>query len=364
MQPSRIVQHHTIFVTLVLVVALLLAACAGDAETEVVEEVEEPAVDEVIEEEEAVAEEEAEMAGGELPEVDPFEVEGEINIAGSSTVFPLTEAIAERFIDEGFSGDIPIASIGSGAGFERFCVNAETDIANASRPINAEETEACIENDRVPLEFRVGTDALAIAVSEENDFVDNLTLEQLAQIFSGEAETWADINPEWPEEEIQLYSPGTDSGTFDYFVEVVFDESEEPILSAENIQFSEDDNVLVQGVQASPYAIGYFGYAYYLENEDALRIVNIEGIEPTAEAAESGEYPLSRPLFIYSAPSIIAEEPQVAAFINYYLMNVNDVIDDVGYFPASEVALEDARALLADALDGEVVGQETEPATN
>ena len=158
-----------------------------------------------------------------LPEVDPLAVSGNIVTAGSSTVFPVTERMADLFNQDGYADTITVDSIGSGAGYERFCPNAETDIANASRPIRQEEIDACIANGRVPLGFFVAIDALAITVSAENDFVDSLTLEQLAAIFSGEAATWDAINPEWPAEAIRLFSPGSDSGTYDYFVEAVFD---------------------------------------------------------------------------------------------------------------------------------------------
>ena len=272
---------------------------------------------------------------------------GDIIIAGSSTVFPLTERMAEIFGDDGYAGQITIDSIGSGGGFERFCVNAETDIANASRPINDEESAACEQNGRPALEFRVGTDALAVVVSSENDFLEDVTLEQLAQIFGGAA-TWADVDPSWPAEPIQLFSPGTDSGTFDYFVEEVFDDDPAPLLGA-NPQLSEDDNVLVQGIEGSPYAIGYFGYAYYVENADRLKILDIEGVEPTEQTTEDGSYPLARPLFIYSAAEIMAEKPQVASFINYYLSFVNDEVVDVGYFPASVEALNTAKQNWLDA---------------
>ncbi len=276
-----------------------------------------------------------------LPEVDPLAVSGNVIAAGSSTVFPVTERMADLFNQDGFSGTITVDSVGTGAGFERFCVNAETDISNASRPINQEEIDACAANNRVPLPFYIGIDALAIAVSAENDFADNLTLEQLAQVFSGgSGATWADINPDWPAEPIQLFSPGTDSGTFDYFVEAVFDENEEPILNAPGIQLSEDDNVLVQGVLGSPYAVGYFGFAYYQENQDTLRAVAIEGVAPTEETGSSGAYPLSRPLFIYSDATIMQEKPQVAAFINYYISNVAVQLGpnegQIGYIPVPD----------------------------
>ncbi len=275
-----------------------------------------------------------------LPEVDPLDyMEGEIITAGSSTVFPLSERMAEVWTDAG--GIAPsIASIGSGAGFERFCVEGETDISNASRAIKDSEVEACAAIGRAPIEFRVGTDALAVTVSAENDFVSDITMEELAQLFSS-ARTWADVRAEWPAAEIQRFIPGTDSGTFDYFVEEVFDEDEEPILSA-NPQLSEDDNVLVQGITGSPYAIGFFGYAYYLENDAALNILSIDGIEANAETTDDGSYPLARPLYIYSDAGIMAEKPQVNAFINFYLSHVKSQVLDVGYFPASETAFAGA----------------------
>lgn len=277
-----------------------------------------------------------------LPAVDPLRIKGDIITAGSSTVFPLSERMAERFREEGYSENITVDSIGSGAGFERFCVAGESDIANASRPIKDSEVASCAAIGRTPIEFRVGTDALAVVVNPANDFVDSLTLEELALAFSA-AKTWADVRAGWPAEPILRFSPGTDSGTFDYFVEAVFDENEEPILSAANLQQSEDDNVLVQGVEGDASAIGYFGYAYYQENADKLKIVPIEGVEASAANVDNGTYPLARPLFIYSDATIMAEKPQVAAFINFYLLHVNEEVVEVGYFPASKDALNQAK---------------------
>jgi phosphate binding protein len=292
----------------------------------------------------------------ELPEVDPATVKGDIVIAGSSTVYPLTQHMADLFKQEGYTGQITIDSIGTGAGFERFC-KGEIDIANASRPIKDEEIKNCSAIGIEPIEFRVGTDALTVVVSQQNTFIDNLTFEQLAQIFSGAAKTWKDVNPAWPAEPIQLFSPGTDSGTFDFFVEKVFAKEYQQdkklayarLTEAPGIQLSENDNVLVQGVEGSPNAIGYFGYAYFKENQGRLRAVSIEGVAPTEATAESGEYPLARPLFIYSAKRIMEQKPQVAAFIGYYLTYVNDEILKVGYFPASAEAIGAARQKLLDA---------------
>ena len=346
---------------LVLIV-MILAACGGQeaavapieappdveraaAIEEAVPE-EAPAVEEDAGEQEAVAEEstaaaESEPAGG-LPMANPLDVSGNVVSAGSSTVFPLAERMAERYQNEGFGGDITIDSIGSGAGFERFCVAGETDVSNASRPIKDSEVESCTGIGRTPIEFRVGTDALAVVVSTDNDFLEDATIEELAQIF-GAAENWSDVNSEWPDEAIQRFIPGTDSGTFDYFTEAVFDEDPTPQLEADSLQQSEDDNVLVQGVSGSPYAVGYFGYAYAAENTDIIRPINIEGVEATAETVDANEYPLARPLFIYSDAAVMQEKAQVADYINFFLTYVNEEIVDVGYFPASDEVLDEAR---------------------
>jgi len=295
-----------------------------------------------------------------VPTIDPLAmylpdaVTGDIISAGSSTVFPLSERMSQRFGEEGFTGNITIDSIGSGAGFERFCVNGETDISNASRAIKSGEVESCQAIGREPLEFRVGTDALAVVVSSENTFATDVTLAELALIFST-AGNWSDVRPDWPAEPILRFIPGTDSGTFDYFVEKVMAPAnlnadgkadialgEVAILAAANLQMSEDDNVLVRGVEGSPYAIGFFGFAYYQENASSLNILSVEGITPSEQTAEDNTYPISRPLFIYSTAQIMQDKSQVAAFIYFYLTNVNDEILDVGYFPASQALLDEA----------------------
>ncbi|MEW6286483.1 MAG: PstS family phosphate ABC transporter substrate-binding protein [Chloroflexota bacterium] len=289
-----------------------------------------------------------------LPEIpEPADVTGDIITAGSSTVFPLSERMAELFQQEGYTGNITVDSIGTGAGFERFCKSGETDISNASRPIKSSEVEACQAIGRQPLEFRVGTDALAVVVNPENDFVTSLTLEQLGKIFSGEYKMWNQVDPSFPAEAIKIYSPGADSGTFDYFIEAVVAPvtknaegkadvalGEAALLGLEGAQFSEDDNVLVQGVEGDKYAIGYFGYAYYVEEQGRLKAVSVNGVEPNQANVDNGTYPLARPLFIYSDAKIMQEKPQVAAFIAFYLNNLEDNIVDVGYFPAPKPAID------------------------
>ena len=338
---------------LLIATGLIAAACGGDGGAEVTTMATTVAASATT----AVA------AGGSagafgLEAVDPMSVSGDIAVAGSSTVFPLAEAMAARFEDEGYGGLITIDSIGSGGGFERFCVAGESDVSNASRPIRDSEVESCRAIGREPIEFRVGTDALAVAVSPGNTFASDLTIEELGVLFST-ADTWRDVRPEFPENPVQRFIPGTDSGTFDYFVEEIFDEEEGPILAASNTQLSEDDNVLVQGIAgdgcnpgdaSSTCAVGFFGYAYYQENQDRLSVMDVEGIAPTSETVNANEYPLARPLFMYSTASIIQAKPQVGRFLSFVLQFVNEEIGEAGFFPAPDEVLSAAASQLAAAL--------------
>jgi phosphate transport system substrate-binding protein len=204
----------------------------------------------------------------------------------------------------------------------------------------------------------VGTDALSVVISQGNTFATELTIDEVATAFSlaETGATWADVNADFPAHPIALFSPGADSGTFDYFNEVVFDEADpSPILSSIANIVGEDDNVTVQGVAedgcregdvSTTCAIGYFGYAFFAENQDVLQAVAVDAgdgaVSPSAASVDDNTYPLSRPLFMYTADSVIADKPQVAEFIAYYLDNVNDLICEVGYFPAPEEALHDA----------------------
>ena len=334
----------------VVAMSLLLAACGAPA-TEapvVVEPTVAPATEAPVVVEATVAVVEDPMAM-----YAPDAVEGDIITAGSSTVFPLSERMAELFQQEGYTGNVTVDSIGTGAGFERFCTAGESDISNASRKIKDSEKEACTAIGREAIEFRVGTDALAVVVSADNDFITALTKEQLGKIFTGQFTKWNEVDAAFPAEDILVYGPGADSGTFDYFNEAVVAPlylnadgkadvaaGEEALLALEGAQFSEDDNVLVQGVEGSKYAIGYFGFAYFSENSGALKAVAVEGVEPNQGTVDDGTYPLARPLFIYSDATILTEKPQVAAFIYFYLSNVNDNIVDVGYFPAPAADLQ------------------------
>jgi phosphate transport system substrate-binding protein len=274
-----------------------------------------------------------------LPPVTPADVKGNIVIAGSSTVYPLTQKIAETFKADGYADNITVDSIGSGAGITRFC-RGEIDIANSSRAMTPAEIETCKKNGRDPIQFLVGIDALTIAMSRQNKYVNSLNRKQVALIYSGKAKTWKDVNSKWPAEEIKLFSPGTDSGTYDYFVEEVFKEETVSskrraiVAAVPGIQLSEDDNVLVKGVEGSQNAIGYFGYAYYIEEKAKLKAVGYEGVLPSDRTVANGSYKFARPLFVITTGKIMKDKPQIASFMNYYLTNATKVIKGVGYFPA------------------------------
>jgi len=260
---------------------------------------------------------------------------GTIEVDGSSTVAPITVEAADSFLKKCPKVKIPVGVSGTGGGFKRF-TKGSTDISDASRPIKPSEFEQCKEYGVEFIELPVAYDGLTIVVNKENDWVEQLTVDQLKKIFRDDMKVkkWNELNPAWPDKEIVIFAPGTDSGTFDYFKEVVVGKEEASIR--DDMSVSEDDNNLVMGVANSKYAIGFFGAAYYFENADKLRavpIVNPEGdaVLPSAETIESGEYaPFSRPLFIY-VNSKSARRPEVRVFVNFYLENAADFAEEVGY---------------------------------
>lgn len=242
---------------------------------------------------------------------------------------------------------ITVQETGTGGGFRDFFCVGETDINDASRAITDEERQLCTTNDVTPLEFRVGTDAIAITLNAENDFATDLTMAEVRQIFS-EATLWSDVRDDWPQEEIVRFIPGEDSGTFDFFAETIFEEDGETALLAMDPVTSEDDEQLTRGISQNEFAVGFFGYAYYVNNQENFSLVTLDGVAPSADTVDEGSYALSRPLFIYVNEQALRERDEVAAFVNFYLQNVDDVIESVGYFPESQEDLDAAQATLAD----------------
>ncbi|MEG9297278.1 PstS family phosphate ABC transporter substrate-binding protein [Mangrovibacillus sp. Mu-81] len=262
------------------------------------------------------------------------QLSGTVKVDGSSTVAPIAEAINEEYAAVQPDVKVSIGVSGSGGGFEKF-IAGETDLSNASRPIKDEEKKSLEEAGIGFTEFKVANDGLSVVVNKDNDWVEEMTMEDLRKLWleDGKTKKWSDINPEWPDEEVKFYSPGTDSGTYDFFHEEVLEEKD---MVRQNIQLSEDDNVLVTGVTGDKNAIGFFGYAHYLANKDNLKIVKIDGVEPTNETVESGDYPLSRPLFVYAKNESMKENEAAYDYMKFTLENAGEMAEAVGYVSMPE----------------------------
>jgi len=275
-------------------------------------------------------------------------VSGEIAIDGSSTVFPFAQAAAEQFQTENPDVRITVGQSGTGGGFEKFCAG-ETDISNASRPIDSEEeVPVCEENSVAYKELQVASDGIAVATNPSLE-VECLTAEQLKQIWepNSKVSSLADVDPELPDARLSLYGPGTDSGTFDFFTDVI---NGEEGATRKDYQPSEDDNVLVQGVTGDEGGLAYFGHSYAEQNKDNLNIVQIDGgggcVEPTLETIQSGEYePLSRPIFMYPSEEALAK-PEVQAFMDFVLENADSIAEAAQIVPASSSDIDKSKTTL------------------
>ncbi len=263
-----------------------------------------------------------------------------ISIDGSSTVFPITAAVAEKYREVEPKLHVTIGVSGTGGGFQKFA-SGSTNLSNASRAISESEIALAKKNNIEYVELEVAYDGLAVVVHPENTWADSLTVEDLKRIWEpaaqGKITHWNQINPAWPNEELHLFGPGVASGTFDYFTEAVVGESG---ASRGDFTASEDDNVLVQGVSGDKYGLGFFGIAYFEANKDKLKLVGVDSgngpVKPTTETIKNGTYaPLSRPLFLYVNSSSL-ENLDVVNFVKYYLTNVGSVAKDVGYVALTE----------------------------
>jgi len=268
------------------------------------------------------------------------QLSGSVKIAGSSTVYPVTTAMAEEFSKLHPQVEIPVQSTGSGGGFKNFFIPGKTAINNASRGIKDSERDDARANGIEPIEFQVGIDAVTVVVHK--DFpTDEITIEQLAQIWRPEnpAKKWSDVDSSWPDTEIELYGPTSASGTFDFFTEEVVGEGG---ASRSDYQGTEQDNTIVQAVSGSANAMGYFGMAYYLENKDSLKALKVNGVMPSIESAKAGDYILSRPLFIYVADTALTR-PEVVEYVRFYLERTgDDLIKEIGYVPMTEADVKDS----------------------
>lgn len=291
-----------------------------------------------------------------------------IKVDGSSTVYPITEGVAEEFQKQNSSVKVMVGISGTGGGFKRFS-RGETDISDASRAIKQKEIDLCRQNEIEYIEIPVAYDGLAVMVNPKNNWVDHLTVAELKKIWEPDAQgaitRWSQIRPEWPDEEIRLFGPGTDSGTFDYFTEAICGKSGS---SRGDYTASEDDNVLVQGIASDKGAIGYFGLAYYEQNKDKLKLVGIDDekesngagpIKPSLTTVMDSTYqPLARPIFIYvSAAS--AKRTEVEEFVEFYLAHAADISKEVGYIPLTQDSYDAALERFQNRIKGSVFAKGT-----
>ncbi len=288
-----------------------------------------------------------------------------VSVDGSSTVYPITEAVAEQFQKERPGTKITVGISGTGGGFKKFC-HGETDISDASRPIKPSEVELCQQNGIQYIELPVAYDGLAVVVNPGNTWAGHFTTEELKKIWEPEAQgkitRWSQVRRGWPDREIHLFGAGVDSGTYDYFTEAIVKKEH---ASRGDFTSSEDDNVLVQGIARDELALGFFGLAYYEENQDKLRLVPVDDgnpdngagpIAPSPETVMNGTYqPLSRPLFIYVSRKSV-DRPEVAALIEFYLQHAGELAQEVGYIPLPARAYLLARQRVERRQTGSVFG--------
>ncbi len=292
-----------------------------------------------------------------------------VKIDGSSTVFPITEAVAEEF-QKATGNRVTVGISGTGGGFKKF-TRGETDVQNASRPISQSEIEAAKAAKIEFLEFPIAYDALTVVVNSRNDWAKDIKVSELKKIWEpaaqGQIKKWNQIRPEWPDKEIKLYGAGSDSGTFDYFTEAVVGKSK---ASRGDYTASEDDNVLVQGVEGDRYALGYMGYSYYEAHKKRLKALPVEwdekgkaAVSPSMETVLDGTYnPLSRPLFIYVNLQSL-EKPEVLKFMEFYFGNIEELAKEVNYVPLPASAYEILKKRLADRQKGTAFAGHADMAT-
>jgi phosphate transport system substrate-binding protein len=273
------------------------------------------------------------------------ELSGRIQADGSSTVAPFTTRAAERFQQENADVQITVGVSGTGGGFERFCAG-ETDLSDASRPIEDDEKQACEEKGVEYVEFQIANDALTVVVNNENDWATCLTVVQLKKIWepSSKVDNWNEVDPKFPDAQLSLFGPGTDSGTFDYFTDVIVGEEG---ASRSDYSASENDNVIVQGVSGEKGGLGYFGFSYYEENQDKLKALEIDGgggcVAPSVVSAQDGSYkPLARPLFVYAKKESF-QRREVKGFVEYMLDNAVEIAEEADFVPLTDEQVQKAK---------------------
>ena len=290
-------------------------------------------------------------------------VSGNISIEGSSTVQPITQAAAELFREQNPEARIEVGGAGTSDGFEAFC-NGETQISDASRPIDvAEELPVCEENGVEFIEIPIAYDGISVVVNEQNDWTTDVTSEELKTMWEPAAEgkinRWNQVRSSWPDKPLDLYGPGTESGTYEFFNETIVGNEEE--VNRSDYEASEDDNVLVQGVAGDVNALGYFGYSYYENNTDKLNVLAVDGVKPTPDSIRSDEYILSRPLFIYVSTDALKKNKAVEPFVDFYLDNLDKLVLAAKYVTMPDSLEKEAYAQFENRTTGTVFNADGEP---
>jgi phosphate transport system substrate-binding protein len=293
---------------------------------------------------------------------DSGQLSGDIRISGSSTVYPVAQEVTRQFSQQNSEVTFNLTRDGSGGGFNNVFIPGDSDMNNSSRPITENELQRCRDNGIEPVEFFLAQDALTVVVNNDADFIDSISLEDLQTIWSPDTapEMWSDVNDDWPDEPFDLYGPASTSGTYDYFIEAVIGETEAEQDIREDFEGTEEDDLIAQGVAGNKFALGYLPFAYYTNNPDSVKALSVSGggddpVEPSLEAAQSGSYPLARPLFAYGHMGKIQEKNHLQEFIRYYINETDEqyIAEDIGYVPASEEMVESNLTNLEEAIAGE-----------
>jgi len=292
-------------------------------------------------------------------ESDSEELSGDVRISGSSTVYPVAEAVSNDFKKENSEVNFELTSDGSSGGFKNVFIPGDSDINNASRQIKESEVSDLREEDIEPVEFYIAQDALTVVVNNDNDWVDSISLDELKTIWSPDTkpELWSDVKADWPEEPFDLYGAATTSGTFDYFTESVVGEEDK---IRDDFEGTEEDNQIAEGVSGNDYAMGYLPFAYYTNNPDSTKALSLSEdgsspVEPSLDGAQSGNYPLARPLYFYANMNKLEEKTHLQEFIRYYVEQAGEsfISEDIGYVPSTDQMVEDNKSNLEAGINGE-----------
>lgn len=336
-----------------LALCLLLAACGGAAKNaQTVTNGEEPAIETFLADAPAAAAVKKASAplaprvpvtatsSIPLPEIDPLQVVGDIAVAGSSTLTDLSSQLYVRFVTDGYAGFIKLEELSTSEGFQAFCRGA-TDSVAATRPILQDELDSCLRLGRTPIVFPVGADALVVVVNKANNFVTDVTVTELAEIFK--AKRWSDVNKAWPAHKIVRVLPQPTADDFLFFADVVFQGNSRLLETAANSSFLPDVIEIMQQIQDNPDAIGLINYTTYRAQSNAVRLVKLGGLQPDLKTMQAGTYPLHRPLLFYSAPEVLKNKGQLGGFLTFYLTYVNEEISQAGKFPLTRAEMDRSR---------------------